>query len=113
MLSEGLSSEKRKHISGKNAERLSISTTSLDAVLKSVINRSVKLGDFEYLAGHEDKLVQLCEVTDELKDPTQQAVLRQAFAQRTEERQAYLEFHSQLSDLFSVCQPYIRGICRS
>jgi len=104
---DGLNEDQRKLIDHKNLERIGQSSTAVNAILKQVMEGSILWADFKYFAAEEDKVIVLCEVTDDWKNSAE--LLKKRFHQLKEALEMHTEFARRLENLWGICSRYAPG----
>ena len=86
-------------------ERLVMSRSALEAVINSLIKGDITFADFDFLNENRDKVLALCEVSEELQRKTR--AVKEAYDAHSQEREAFLAFHTSLHDLWGFCKTAI------
>lgn len=101
-ITENLNDEQKRQIETINIERLARSQTALVSAVSSLENGLMTFSDFEFFSAHEAPTLSLCQVSDELSGKIRK--IQVAFTARKQEREAFMAFHSSLSDLWVFCK---------
>lgn len=89
-------------ISDENRKRLAISQSSIEIVMKKLLDGSISFAEFETLYKLKDKALALCEVSEELQRRIN--AVRLAFEYRQKERETFMSFHNALTSFWNCCK---------
>jgi len=106
--SGNLKEDQKKVIDEVNLNRISQSSTAVNDVLEQIMKGSILWADFKYFAAEEDKVIALCEVTDDWKNSAEP--LKQRFHQLKEVLEMHTEFVRRLDSLWGICSRYASGM---
>lgn len=95
------------YISNDNVDRLIRSQSALENVMDCLVKGVIKFSDFAYLSDNEQRVIDLCEISDELT--TYQASYGEIFRIRRSEREAFHKFHRLLAGFWSTCKLAVAG----
>lgn len=99
--------KKLGYISNENVERLVRSESAFSGVIDHLVKGVITFADFAYLSENEAKVIDLCEISEELK-PTQ-VTLEEILKIRRAEMDNYWKFHHLLSGFWTACKPAVAG----
>ena len=73
--------------------------------MASVEDGDISFGDFEFLNENKETVLNHCKMSEKLKLPK----MREVFRKRTDDKEVFLQFHSNLSDFWRTCEKFVKG----
>lgn len=93
--------------SDSTRSKLIKSHAALDHIIADVMSGDTNFSDFEFLYSHKNSVMELCKVSFELRDKADE--IAEKFDERQAQRQSFIDFHSLVNDLWSVCSSNVKG----
>ena len=75
-------------------------------MIHSLLNGQINFAEFEFLAGNEEKVMVLCDVSESLA--IKKTVIGEAFKARHKEREAFMSYHNALLDLWTYARKAVK-----
>ena len=107
MIVENISEQQKSTVSHPNVMRLKKAESALEYVLKNFKLGEIQFTDFLYLKENERNLLELCEISDDLR--TERTVLEESFRVKSLEYEKFLKFQTLLAQFWSVSKPAVAG----
>ena len=95
-------------VSEANVVRLNKAVSALEYVLGNFNSGEIQFTDFLYLKENETKVLELCEISDDLRNG--RTVLEESFRVKSAEYEKFLKFQSLFARFWSVSRSAVAGM---
>ena len=106
-ITENISNQQKSTVSDTNVLRLKKAESALEYVLDNFNKGELQFTDFLYLKENEKKVLDLCEISDDLRNS--RTVLEESFRVKNAEYEKFLQFHTLLARFWSVSKLAVEG----